>query len=105
VLQYWPGYQQTVCCKWSSGRNAGSAGRGVGERGGAVLHATGAKIFTQVVNVAVRADLESEYQKIREQWGQVSIVIANAYACEFLCSDKGSYITGQEINVNGGSWM
>lgn len=25
-----------------------------------------------------------------------------AYACEFLCSDKASYITGQEINVNGG---
>ncbi len=28
-----------------------------------------------------------------------------AYACEFLCSEKASYITGQEINVNGGSWM
>lgn len=28
-----------------------------------------------------------------------------ANACEFLCSDKASYITGQEINVNGGSWM
>lgn len=28
-----------------------------------------------------------------------------AYACEFLCSDKASYITGQEINVNGGAWM
>jgi NAD(P)-dependent dehydrogenase (short-subunit alcohol dehydrogenase family) len=28
-----------------------------------------------------------------------------AAACEFLCSDKASYITGQEINVNGGSWM
>jgi NAD(P)-dependent dehydrogenase (short-subunit alcohol dehydrogenase family) len=28
-----------------------------------------------------------------------------AYACEFLCSDKASYITGQQINVNGGSWM
>jgi 2-hydroxycyclohexanecarboxyl-CoA dehydrogenase len=28
-----------------------------------------------------------------------------AGACEFLCSDKASYITGQEINVNGGSWM
>jgi NAD(P)-dependent dehydrogenase (short-subunit alcohol dehydrogenase family) len=28
-----------------------------------------------------------------------------ANACEFLCSDKSSYITGQEINVNGGSWM
>lgn len=28
-----------------------------------------------------------------------------AHACEFLCSDKASYITGQEINVNGGSWM
>lgn len=25
-----------------------------------------------------------------------------AFACEFLCSDKASYITGQEINVNGG---
>ena len=25
-----------------------------------------------------------------------------AYACEFLCSDRASYITGQEINVNGG---
>lgn len=25
-----------------------------------------------------------------------------AYACEFLSSDKASYITGQEINVNGG---
>lgn len=28
-----------------------------------------------------------------------------AYACEFLCSDKAAYITGQELNVNGGSWM
>jgi 2-hydroxycyclohexanecarboxyl-CoA dehydrogenase len=28
-----------------------------------------------------------------------------ANACAFLCSDKASYITGQEINVNGGSWM
>ncbi len=28
-----------------------------------------------------------------------------AYACEFLCSDKAGYITGQEINVNGGTWM
>jgi NAD(P)-dependent dehydrogenase (short-subunit alcohol dehydrogenase family) len=28
-----------------------------------------------------------------------------AYACEYLCSDKASYVTGQEINVNGGSWM
>jgi len=28
-----------------------------------------------------------------------------ANACEFLCSDKASYITGQEINVNGGTWM
>jgi 2-hydroxycyclohexanecarboxyl-CoA dehydrogenase len=28
-----------------------------------------------------------------------------AYACEFLCSEKASYITGQDINVNGGSWM
>jgi 2-hydroxycyclohexanecarboxyl-CoA dehydrogenase len=28
-----------------------------------------------------------------------------ANACEFLCSDKAGYITGQEINVNGGSWM
>lgn len=28
-----------------------------------------------------------------------------ANACEFLCSDKASYITGQEINVNGGGYM
>lgn len=28
-----------------------------------------------------------------------------AYACEFLCSEHASYITGQELNVNGGSWM
>jgi NAD(P)-dependent dehydrogenase (short-subunit alcohol dehydrogenase family) len=28
-----------------------------------------------------------------------------ANACEFLCSDKASYITGQEINVNGGIAM
>ena len=28
-----------------------------------------------------------------------------AGACEFLCSDRASYVTGQEINVNGGSWM
>lgn len=28
-----------------------------------------------------------------------------ADACEFLCSDKASYITGQQINVNGGSYM
>jgi 2-hydroxycyclohexanecarboxyl-CoA dehydrogenase len=28
-----------------------------------------------------------------------------ADACEFLCSDKASYITGQQINVNGGIYM
>lgn len=28
-----------------------------------------------------------------------------AGACEWLCSDKGGYVTGQEINVNGGTWM
>jgi NAD(P)-dependent dehydrogenase (short-subunit alcohol dehydrogenase family) len=28
-----------------------------------------------------------------------------ADACEFLCSDKASYITGQEINVSGGMRM
>jgi 2-hydroxycyclohexanecarboxyl-CoA dehydrogenase len=28
-----------------------------------------------------------------------------ADACEFLCSDKASYITGQQINVSGGAYM
>jgi NAD(P)-dependent dehydrogenase (short-subunit alcohol dehydrogenase family) len=28
-----------------------------------------------------------------------------AAACEFLCSDSASYITGQQINVNGGNYM
>ena len=28
-----------------------------------------------------------------------------AAACEFLCSDAASYITGQQINVNGGNYM
>jgi 2-hydroxycyclohexanecarboxyl-CoA dehydrogenase len=28
-----------------------------------------------------------------------------AGACEFLCSDSASYVTGQELNVNGGIYM
>lgn len=28
-----------------------------------------------------------------------------AFACEYLASDKASYVTGQEINVNGGMYM
>jgi NAD(P)-dependent dehydrogenase (short-subunit alcohol dehydrogenase family) len=28
-----------------------------------------------------------------------------AFACEYLASDKASYVTGQEINVNGGFYM
>jgi 2-hydroxycyclohexanecarboxyl-CoA dehydrogenase len=28
-----------------------------------------------------------------------------AHACEFLCSEKAGYITGQQINVNGGMYM
>ncbi len=28
-----------------------------------------------------------------------------ANGCLFLCSDKAGYITGQELNINGGSWM
>ena len=28
-----------------------------------------------------------------------------AAACEFLCSHDASYITGQQINVNGGNYM
>jgi 2-hydroxycyclohexanecarboxyl-CoA dehydrogenase len=28
-----------------------------------------------------------------------------AFACEYLCSDKASYVTGQEINVNGGMYI
>jgi NAD(P)-dependent dehydrogenase (short-subunit alcohol dehydrogenase family) len=28
-----------------------------------------------------------------------------AAACSFLCSDEGSYITGQVIGVNGGMYI
>ena len=28
-----------------------------------------------------------------------------AAACEFLCSEVAGYITGQQINVNGGIYM
>jgi len=28
-----------------------------------------------------------------------------AVACAFLCSEAGGYITGQQINVNGGVYM
>jgi len=28
-----------------------------------------------------------------------------AAACSFLCSDRGSYITGQIIGVNGGMYI
>jgi 2-hydroxycyclohexanecarboxyl-CoA dehydrogenase len=28
-----------------------------------------------------------------------------AAACDFLCSDEAGYITGAQINVNGGVYM
>jgi 2-hydroxycyclohexanecarboxyl-CoA dehydrogenase len=47
-----------------------------------------------------------------EQLAQMIVPLARvgtpediAAACEFLCSDKAGYVTGQELNVNGGTWM
>lgn len=57
--------------------------------------------------LARRAELSGEGPNVDMLAQHIPIARAGtpediAYACEFLCSDGASYITGQEINVNGG---
>jgi 2-hydroxycyclohexanecarboxyl-CoA dehydrogenase len=48
------------------------------EREGAALKAAGAKIFTRKVDVTNRKDVDSAYSAARNEFGPISIVIANA---------------------------
>ena len=53
----------------------------------------------------VRGDGEQEQILARAPLGRLGTPDDIASACAFLCSDEAGYITGQQINVNGGWYL